>query len=495
MPTVPDHPSDANADAILDVLIVGAGLSGIGAACRLQQRCPNHRFAILEGRERLGGTWDLFRYPGVRSDSDMYTLGFPFRPWGGEKSIADGPDILRYLQDTAAEHGIGRHIRYRHAARSADWSSADKLWTVTLQRGDEAELIRLRCRFLFLCGGYYSYARGYTPDFPGMADFAGTIVHPQDWPQALDYAGKRVVIIGSGATAVTLAPAMAETAAHVTLLQRSPTYMVARPARDPVAARLRGRLPERLAHGLLRWKNLLLGMLVFRMARRRPERIKALLLGELRQALGPQADIARDFTPRYKPWEQRLCLVPDGDLFKAVRAQKVAMVTDHVACFTPTGIRLKSGAELGADIIVTATGLQLQAANGLVVSLDGVAVRPGNLVTYKGAMYRDLPNLAAAFGYTNASWTLKADLTANWVCRLLRHMESSGAKVVTPRSDEADMALKPWVDFSSGYFQRSLDVLPKQGQRQPWILSQNYLTDLMALKFGRIADGHLRFEP
>ena len=487
-------PARADLNATLDVLIIGAGLSGIGAACRLQQRCPNHRFAILEGRDRLGGTWDLFRYPGVRSDSDMYTLGFPFRPWSGDKSIADGPDILRYLQDTAAEHGIGRHIRYRHSARSADWSSADKLWNVTTQRGHEAEPITIRTRFLFLCGGYYNYTRGYTPDFPGMADFAGQIVHPQHWPSDLDCAGKRVVIIGSGATAVTLAPALAETAARVTVLQRSPTYMVARPARDPVAARLRRRLPERLAHSLVRWKNLLMGQLVFRMSRRQPERIKALLLGELRQALGPNADIATHFTPRYNPWEQRLCLVPDGDLFKAVRGEKVAMVTDHVERFTPTGLRLKSGAELGADIIVTATGLQLQAANGLTVSLDGVPVHSSSLVTYKGAMYRDMPNLAAAFGYTNASWTLKSDLTATWVCRVLNHMARNGARVCTPRCDDPGMPLKPWVDFSSGYFQRALDVLPKQGDRQPWILSQNYLTDLMALKFGRIADGSLSFK-
>ena len=486
----------ADSSAILDVLIIGAGLSGIGAACRLQQRCPNHRFAILEGRDRLGGTWDLFRYPGVRSDSDMYTLGFPFRPWAGDKSIADGPDILRYLQDTAAEHGIGRHIRYRHSARSADWSSADKVWTVTVQRGDEAEPILLRTRFLFLCGGYYDYAQGYTPDFPGMADFSGQIVHPQHWPEGLAYAGKRVVIIGSGATAVTLAPALAQTAAHVTVLQRSPTYMAARPTRDPVAARLRRRLPERLAHGLVRWKNVLMGMLVFRMARRRPQRLTRLLLGGVRQALGPgaEADVATHFTPRYKPWDQRLCLVPDGDFFNAVRERRVAMVTDQIERFTPAGIRLKSGADLGADIIVTATGLQLQAANGLVVSLDGQPVAGGDLVTYKGAMYRDLPNLAAAFGYTNASWTLKADLTANWVCRVLNHMARTGATTCTPRADEPNMALKPWVDFSSGYFQRALATLPQQGTRQPWLLSQNYLTDLLALKFGRIADGVLRFE-
>ncbi len=477
----------------LDVLIVGAGLSGIDAACRLQMDCPRHRFAIVEARERLGGTWDLFRYPGIRSDSDMYTLGFPFRPWRGDNAIAGGAEILQYLRATAAEHGVDRKIAYRHRVRSASWSSEQARWTVAIERDGDARPITLRCRFLFMCSGYYDYGAGYQPDFPGRADFGGRFVHPQFWPDDLDVCGRHVVIVGSGATAMTLAPALAASGAQVTLLQRSPTYVIALPARDRFASALHAALPERIAQPIARWRNLLLGTALFRLCRQRPQRARARLLAGVRAALGPDYDVATHFSPRYDPWLQRLCVVPDGDLFDAIRAGRVTMVTDTIDRFTPRGIRLASGRELDADIVVSATGLQLRLLGGVQVSVDGRPVEPGDLVFYKGTMFRDLPNFALTMGYTNASWTLKADLTSRWVCRVLRHMERTGARRCTPRAADAQMPLAPWVDFSSGYFQRALDRTPRQGLRKPWQLNQDYLADLLTLRFGRIADGLLEF--
>ena len=476
-----------------DVLIVGAGLSGIGAGVHLQQRCPQRTFAVLEGRDRLGGTWDLFRYPGVRSDSDMYTLGYRFRPWQGAKSIADGPSILAYLQDTAREHGIDKKIRFGHRVKRAAWSTADALWTVDTEVGEANDPVRFSCNFLFTCAGYYRYDAGYTPEFAGRERFTGRVVHPQHWSDDVDHAGRRVVVIGSGATAVTLVPALAQTAAHVTMLQRSPTWMIALPSRDVIATGLRRLLPARLAYGLTRWKQVSLGMFIYRLCRRRPALAKRILLGGVQRWLGPQADLATHFTPRYKPWEQRLCLVPDGDFFKALRTRRASIVTDTVASFTETGIKLASGTELDADIIVTATGLALELAGGLQVSVDGVAVDWPGALNYKGLMYSGVPNFAAVFGYTNASWTLKADLISEYVCRLLNHMAAHGLRQCTPRNADPTMAAEPWVDFSSGYLQRELHRFPKQGTRGPWKLSQNYLRDLFALRYGRLDDGAMTF--
>ena len=477
----------------VDVLIVGAGLSGISAGYHLQTHCPRRSYAILEGRESSGGTWDLFRYPGIRSDSDMFTLGYSFRPWEEAKAIADGPSILNYVRETARDQGIDRKIRFNHQVQSASWSSRDARWTVEARRGPDHESARFTCNFLFMCAGYYSYKAGYEPEFPGRARFNGRIVHPQHWTPDIDYAGKRVVVIGSGATAVTLVPALGRKAAHVTMLQRSPTYVVARPAVDRVADTLRRALPARLAYSLVRWKNVLWGMFIYQRCKSKPERMKRFIVGMVRQQLGPDYDVARHFTPRYNPWSQRMCLVPDGDLFEALKAGRASVVTDTIDTFTETGIKLASGAELEADLIVTATGLQLEVLGGLAVSVDGQPVDFSKAMTYKGMMYADVPNLASAFGYTNASWTLKADLTCAYVCRLLNHMEKTGSRQCTPRLNDPEVKPQPWVDFSSGYFQRSIHMLPKQGSKRPWKLYQNYALDIVTLKFGALTDGTMKF--
>jgi len=415
----------------LDVLIVGAGLSGIGFAWHLQKHCPHKSFAILEARDAIGGTWDLFRYPGIRSDSDMHTLGFHFKPWRGEKSIADGPSILTYLQQTAAEHGIDHKIRFGHKVTRASWSSAQARWTVEVT-GPDGTAHQWTCNFLQMCSGYYDYDGGYMPGWPGMDRFKGKILHPQAWPDDLDYAGARVVVIGSGATAVTLVPAMTDRASRVTMLQRSPTYVVARPGKDALANWMYQKLPEGIAHSLARWKNILLQMYFYRAARRDPERAKQAIIGRAQAALGPDVDVGKHFTPRYHPWDQRLCLVPDGDLFKAIRDGKASVVTDEIETFTETGIKLRSGAELAADIIVTATGLKVKLMGGAQIVVDGAPADLGNTMNYKGVMYNDIPNLGSTFGYTNASWTLKADLTAEYLCRLLNHMERRGYAAATP---------------------------------------------------------------
>lgn len=477
----------------VDVLIVGAGLSGIGAACHLQAKCPGRSYAILEGRERSGGTWDLFRYPGVRSDSDMYTLGYRFRPWTQPQSIADGPAILNYLRDTAAQHGIERHIRFNHRVVRAAWSTPDACWTVDAELGPERLPVRMRCNFLFLCSGYFRYDAGYTPAFKGTADFGGRIVHPQQWPEGLDVSGQRVIVVGSGATAMTLVPALAASAAHVTLLQRSPTYVVARPAKDGLAGALRRVLPARLAYGITRWKNVVLGMFFFKLARRRPERVKRLIVGGVRHAMGPGYDVATHFTPRYNPWDQRVCLVPDGDLFAALKSGRASMVTDHIDTFTPGGIRLQSGRELQADLVVTATGLELEVLGGVQLEVDGHRVDPAATFNYKGMMFSDVPNLASTFGYTNASWTLKSDLTCTYVCRLLDHMRKHGWRQCTPRNDDPALTPQPWLDFSSGYVTRAVGRFPKQGSRTPWRVHQNYLRDVLSLRFGALEDGVMKF--
>jgi len=494
---------------VLDALIVGAGLSGIGQAAHLQQACPEQRYAILEARPRLGGTWDLFRYPGVRSDSDMYTLGYAFKPWTNPKAIADGPSIKAYIEDTARERGIDAQIRYGHRAVAADWSSAEARWRVTVEvtppasgvgnppaagAGDPpvATTRTVHTRFLLMCGGYYRYGQGHRPAWPGEADYRGRLVHPQAWPEGLDYRGKQVVIIGSGATAVTLLPEMAKEAAHVVMLQRSPTYIVTLPGQDPVARRLQRRLGPMAVYRLVRLKNILLGMVLFQLARRWPAQAKARLIGLARQQLPREADIARDYTPRYNPWDQRVCAVPDGDLFQAVRAGRASVVTDTIERFTPAGIRLASGRELAADIVVTATGLELNTLGDMAVTIDGQALAPARTMAYKGMMFSGVPNLVQTFGYTNASWTLKADLTADFTCRLIRHMARHGHAVATPQRDPT-VGEVPFLDFSSGYVQRALAKLPKQGDRKPWRLYQNYVLDWLTLRWGRVDDGHLRF--
>jgi monooxygenase len=481
-----------------DVVIVGAGLSGIGAGHHLQTKCPGKRFVILEGRDCIGGTWDLFRYPGVRSDSDMFTLGYSFRPWTEPKAIADGPRILNYVRETAAEEGIGSKIRFHHRVRRASWSSHQARWTVEAERGTgeggvAPEVVRFTCNFLFMCSGYYNYAAGYSPEFAGTQDFAGRIVHPQQWTDDVDTAGKRVVVIGSGATAVTLVPELAKTAAHVTMLQRSPTYVVARPAHDPVANRIRARLPQKLAYHVIRWRNVFWGMYFFQLCRRKPDRARQLILGGVRMALGPDYDINTHFTPRYNPWQQRLCLVPDGDLFKSIKQGKASVVTSHIDTFTKTGIRLQDGSELEADIIVTATGLNLQVLGGLEVSVDGRAIDFSKALMYKGMMYSDVPNMASSFGYTNASWTLKCDLTCGYVCRLINYMDRHGYRQCVPRNVDPDITTLPQLDFTSGYVQRSVAKLPKQGSKRPWRLYQNYALDIVTLRFGKVNDGVMQY--
>lgn len=471
-----------------DVLVVGAGLSGIGAGYHLQDRCPSRSYAILEGREAIGGTWDLFRYPGIRSDSDMYTLGYSFRPWTNPKAIADGPSILEYIRETARAYGIDRKIRFRHKVKRAAWSSAESRWTVEAEVGEARELVRYTCAFLLLCSGYYDYDAGYTPELAGRERFRGRIVHPQKWTDDVDYAGKRVVVIGSGATAVTLVPAMAKTAAHVTMLQRSPSYVLSLPGEDPIANGLRRILPAKLAYGITRWKNVLLGMLIFQLSRRRPEWVKKMIRAGVARALPPDFAVDVHFKPRYDPWDQRLCLVPDGDLFRSIRKGGVSIVTDEIETFTESGIRLESGAELEADLIVTATGLNLLPIGGLELEVDGETIELPKRLSYKGMMLEGVPNLALAIGYTNASWTLKADLTCEYVCRLLNHMAAHGHHEARPRVHDASVEPEPLIDFSSGYVQRALHKFPKQGSKRPWKLYQNYALDVVTLRYGSVTD-------
>ncbi len=474
-----------------DVLIIGAGLSGIGAGCHLKMQCPNKTYVVLEGREAIGGTWDLFRYPGIRSDSDMYTLGYIFRPWTEAKAIADGPAILNYVRETAAAYGVDQHIRFKHKVVKADWSSQDALWTVQAETDGETKIFT--CGFLFTCSGYYNYEGGYTPDFAGRDSFTGQIIHPQFWPEGLDTAGKRVVVIGSGATAVTLVPAIAKDAAHVTMLQRSPSYVASRPAEDAFANRLRRHLPSKLAYSIIRWRNVAMQLFLFNMARSKPEKFKQGLIGLVRKELGPDYDVATHFTPKYNPWDQRLCLVPDSDLFNAIRSGRASVVTDTIDTFTPTGLKLHSGQEIPADIVVTATGLRMQILSGMTISVDGERVDFGKMMSYKGMMYSGVPNLATAFGYTNASWTLKADLTCEFVCRLLNWMDARHYVEARPIRD-ASVQEAPFLDFSSGYVQRALPELPRQGTTKPWKLHQNYALDLLTLRFGKIDDGTMSFK-
>jgi cation diffusion facilitator CzcD-associated flavoprotein CzcO len=478
----------------VDVLIVGAGLSGIGAACHLQSKSPGKTFTILESRDAIGGTWDLFKYPGIRSDSDMFTLGYSFRPWTEAKAIADGPSILNYIRETARDHGVEEKIRFQHRVVGAEWSTADARWTINAERTDTQEKVQLTCSFLHVCSGYYRYDEGFSPEFEGTERFAGTIVHPQHWPENLDYAGKKVVVIGSGATAITLLPAMAKEAAHVTMLQRSPSYILALPARDPIADFLRKKLPAKVAYPIVRWKNVLLTQASFQLSRRTPKLAKALIRKGVERQLPKDYDIDKHFKPRYDPWDQRVCLVPDGDLFKAIRKGDASIVTDRIETFTENGLKLESGTELEADVIITATGLNLLILGGMKLSVDGRPVEPSETVSYKGMMLSGVPNMSLAIGYTNASWTLKCDLVSEYVCRLLNHMDEHGYRQVTPRSPEPSLGeMEPFIDLASGYVLRSIDALPKQGAKAPWRLHQNYPRDVLLLKRGGLEDDGIVF--
>lgn len=476
-----------------DVLIVGAGLSGIAAGYYLQTECPSRSYTILEGRAELGGTWDLFRFPGIRSDSDMFTLGYSFRPWQGERSIADGSAILNYLRETTQEFGIDRRIRYHHRVRSASWSSERARWTVEIEVGPEQKPERYSCNFMYLCSGYYDYEEGYAPTFPGSQDFQGRLIHPQHWPRDLDYQGQRIVVIGSGATAVTLVPALAQTAAKVTMLQRSPSYILSVPAEDHLARTIRKLLPQRMANRLARWKNILVNIFFYQLCRRAPARAKRFFRRQLATELPPGIDLDVHFQPRYEPWDQRVCLVPDADLFQAIRAGRVSIVTDQIVKFTQEGILLQSGHELPADIIVTATGLKLLPAGGIRLDVDGAPVAVGQCLTYKGLMLSNVPNLALCVGYANASWTLRAELSSGYVCRLLNYMQRHGYVQCVPRCSPAVVGSRPLLGLTSGYVQRAFNLLPKQGPQAPWVMHQNYIRDLLSLRFGKLNDGNLRF--
>ncbi|MCP9234631.1 NAD(P)/FAD-dependent oxidoreductase [Lewinella sp. JB7] len=473
-----------------DVIIVGAGLSGIGTAYWLQRKCPAKRYAILESREQLGGTWDLFRYPGVRSDSDMFTFGYRFRPWRQPQPLAAGAEILDYLRETAAAYGIDKRIRYGHRVIGADWDSTTAYWTLTVEKGDHS--CQFRTRFLYMCSGYYSYTEAHRPTFAGEADFKGAIVHPQFWSDDTSYTDRRVVVVGSGATAVTLVPTLAERAAHVTMLQRSPTYIMTIPNRNAPYDRMRRVLPERWAYRINRWINLGGSMALYGISQLFPNRIKRWIMNNAAKQLGPEVDVDVHFNPRYDPWDQRLCLVPDGDLFRSIRGGRAAVVTDRIDRFTSGGIRLESGRELPADLVVLATGLKIRLLGGARVTVDGREIRTGDIMIYKGMLAAGVPNFAIAFGYTNASWTLKTDLTANYVCRLLRHMDRKGYRVVTP-TREAGVDPRPLLDFSAGYIRRAGDKMPVQGSRRPWRVYQNYLADALLTRYERIDDGVLEF--
>lgn len=476
----------------LDVLIVGAGLSGIDAAVNISKAFPSRSYALLEQRGELGGTWSLFKYPGIRSDSDMFTLGFNFKPWDGKSAIADGPDILRYLRETAAEYGVDKNIRYHSKATRFEWSSSEKRWTVTVERTDTGETETLTCDFLFSTSGYYRYEAGYTPDWPGFEDFEGQVVHPQLWPEDLDYTGKRVVVIGSGATAVTLIPSMARDAGHITMLQRTPTYIISQPKVDPIAQTLRRTLPEKVAAKLIRarFESITIGFYEF--CRRNPTAAKMLLKRWAKMHLPKDFDYDKHLTPPYAPWDQRLCVVPGADLFKAIHSHKVDIVTDHIDHFTKTGIVLKSGQELEADLVVTATGLDVLALGGAEFVVDGAEIDLGKTFTYKALMLSEVPNFAFIVGYSNASWTLKADLVCEYVVRLLDYMDENNYTVVVPRHEDG-LAPAPMLDLTSGYLQRAEGRLPIAGDRDPWRLKHNYFFDKKFLRSSPIDDGVMEF--
>ena len=475
-----------------DVIIIGAGLSGIGAACHLTRNTPYKSYAILESREAMGGTWDLFRYPGIRSDSDMHTLGYSFKPWKHEQAIADGPAILSYIRETAQQYDIEQYIRYNQQVEHVSWDSVSATWTLTLKVSGQKDSI-MTCSFIYSCTGYYRYDKGYTPEFTGIDSFKGEIIHPQQWPENIDYGGKKVVVIGSGATAITLVPSMAKTAGHVTMLQRSPTYVVSRPSKDSFAAKLDRYLPDQLAYQLTRWKNVLSQMILYRMSKRRPDYIREKLIGWTQHWLGKDFDVATHFSPSYKPWDQRLCLVPNGDLFRSLRKGTSSVVTDHIDRFTELGIQLKSGKMLEADIVVTATGLELLAIGGMHIEVDGKHIDISDTVQYKGMMLSDVPNFFFATGYTNASWTLKCDLTSEYVCRLINYMDRKQQQRCVPRTGDMSFNRVMSIGLESGYIKRSIDKFPKEGAVAPWKLHQSYFLDLFQLRYGSLKSKHMEF--
>lgn len=476
----------------VDVLIIGAGLSGIGAACHLTRNCPNKSYTILERRQNIGGTWDLFRYPGVRSDSDMFTLGYSFRPWTSEKVLADGESIRNYIKDTADEFKVKQHIQFGLKVISSNYSSKEARWTVTVVDEASGETQLYSCEFVISCTGYYNYDEGFTPEFKDSKKFTGKIIHPQHWPQDLDYSDKKVVIIGSGATAVTLVPEMAKQAAHVTMLQRSPTYIATVPDVDPISVQLRKFLPEMVVYRMARVRNIGLQRTIYRLAQDRPKLMKRVLLSAAKRQLGNDVDMA-NFTPNYNPWDQRLCAVPNGDLFKTIKQGHASVVTEQIDCFTEKGIKLRNGDTVEADIVVTATGLNIQMLGGAQATIDGKAVQPSDSMVYRGVMLRDIPNMAMIFGYTNSSWTLKADIACEYICRLLNHMDKIGAHQVIPRDHENCASDKPMMDMQSGYLTRSASQMPKQGTQAPWQVLNDYVRDLPLLRYGRVDDKSLEF--
>ena len=474
-----------------DIIVVGAGISGIAAGYNLQKSCPNKSFSILEGRSSLGGTWDLFKYPGVRSDSDMHTLGFRFKPWIHKKSIADGPSILEYLNETVDEYNLREKISFNQKVISSNWSSDKSLWELkVLSNGDE---ISMTCNFLFLCGGYYSYDKPFMPEFPNQEEFQGRLIHPQFWDESLDYSNKKVIVIGSGATAVTLVPAIAKKAEHVTMLQRSPSYVISGPGEDSWSKSLNKILPTRFTYFLIRWKNILRTSLGFYLSRKYPNWIKKRIIDLVREELGQDYDVEKHFTPRYNPWDQRMCLVPDSDLFASIRDEKASVVTDVIKSFNKDGILVESGEQINADIIVSATGIEINILNDINVSVDDEKVVPNNKLAYKGMMLSGVPNLAFTFGYVNASWTLRADLTCEYVCRLLNQMDKQKVSVCLPEEDSLAKVDDEYIDFTSGYVQRALDIMPKQGTKAPWRNYQNYLKDIFLVRLFSIKDSTLKF--
>lgn len=480
-------------DNHFDVIVIGAGISGIGAGYHLQTKCPEKSYAILEGRDTIGGTWDLFKYPGIRSDSDMYTLGFSFFPWKEKEAIADGPSILKYLHETSKKFNIDKKIKFNHYVKDASWCSEKSVWTLKVEDKNLMDTVTLSCNFIFMCSGYYSYEKGYTPDFEGINEFNGKIMHPQKWDTSIDYSDKEVIVIGSGATAVTLVPEMAKYAKHVTMLQRSPTYVVSAPQQDPLAIFLQKYLPSKLSYLIVRWKNILRQQWYFRLCKKNPKRVKDFIINQVRKSLGHDYDVDKHFTPNYNPWDQRMCLVPNGDLFKSIRKKQTSVVTDTIDKFTSTGIKLESGKTLAADLIVTATGLNLEICSNINLKVDGQDINLPDTVTYKGMMFSGVPNLVSTFGYTNASWTLGADLTSEYVCRLLNYMKKSSIKKCCPEANSKIENNDDWLNLTSGYIKRSKDIFPKQGKRSPWTNNQNFLKDIFQIRYGKINDGEIKF--
>jgi cation diffusion facilitator CzcD-associated flavoprotein CzcO len=480
-------------DNHFDVIVIGAGISGIGAGYHLQTKCPEKSYAILEGRDTIGGTWDLFKYPGIRSDSDMYTLGFSFFPWKEKEAIADGPSILKYLDETSKKFNIDKKIKFNHYVKDASWCSEKSVWTLKVEDKNLMDTVTISCNFIFMCSGYYSYEKGYTPDFEGINEFNGKIMHPQKWDTSIDYSDKEVIVIGSGATAVTLVPEMAKYAKHVTMLQRSPTYVVSAPQQDPLAIFLQKYLPSKLSYFIVRWKNILRQQWYFRLCKKNPKRVKDFIINQVRKSLGHDYDVDKHFTPNYNPWDQRMCLVPNGDLFKSIRKKQTSVVTDTIDKFTSTGIKLESGKTLAADLIVTATGLNLEICSNINLKVDGQDINLPDTVTYKGMMFSGVPNLVSTFGYTNASWTLGADLTSEYVCRLLNYMKKSSIKKCCPEANSKIENNDDWLNLTSGYIKRSKDIFPKQGKRSPWTNNQNFLKDIFQIRYGKINDGEIKF--